>query len=200
MSGLRIVTRAPVLAVSLERAKAHLRVDSTDDDELITAMIGAAVHYAEAYMGRALVDTTLDLVLDTFPAGRKPLLLRRPPLIEFLGVFVADSDGDETEIEGIVVDDVAEPARLIAPDSGWPTGTRAASIRIRYRAGYVSYDAEASPPATAGDVPPDIAAAILLYVGSLYQVREDQTPGSMTTVPWSAEMILRQHRVELGMA
>jgi len=196
-TSLKVVARAPVLAVPLARARAHLRVDSSDDDELITSYVHAATQYAEAFMGRALVDTTYDMVLDAFPKGRA-LVLRRPPLIEFDGVYVLDADDAETALDGVTVD--LAGGRIIAPSGGWPRGTSEAGIRVRYRAGYVSYDADASPPATVGEVPPDIVGAILLYVGSLYQHREDQTPGAMTTIPWNAELMLRMHRVEIGMA
>ena len=195
---LKVVSRADVMAVTLERAKKHLRVDFSDDDALIAAYIPAAVGYAEAFMGRALVDTTYDLVLDAFPRGRQPLVLPRPPLIALDGVYVTDGDDNETPLDGIVVD--LAGGRLLAPSDGWPTGTSEASIRVRYRSGYVAYDAEASPPATAGEIPPDIVAALLLYLGALYQQRETLTPNAMTIVPWSAEQLLRMHRVERGMA
>jgi uncharacterized phiE125 gp8 family phage protein len=194
----QLVSRAPVLPVALDRAKAHLRIDVSDDDDLISDMIKAAADYAEGFLGRTLVDTTYDLVLDAFPKNRAPLALPRPPLIDLDGVYVLDADDNETALDGVVVD--RANSRLIAPGNGWPTGTGEASIRVRYRAGYVSYDAESSPPATEGAVPSAIVAALLLTIGSLYQHREDQAPTAMTTVPLSAERLLRMYRVELGMA
>jgi len=194
----QMVSRAPVLPVSLERAKQHLRVDVSDDDDLITDMIKAAADYAEGFMGRTIVDTTYDLVLDGFPKNRVSLALPRPPLIALGGVYLLDADDNETTLAGVVVD--LAGGRLIAPSGGWPTATSEASVRVRYRAGYVSYDAEASPPATEGAVPSAIVAGLLLYIGSLYQQREDQTPTAMTTIPLSAERLLRMYRIELGMA
>lgn len=43
------------LAITLARAKAHLRVDHDADDELITAYIGAATEQAEHVLGREIV-------------------------------------------------------------------------------------------------------------------------------------------------
>jgi len=195
---LVVVSRAPAAAVPLTLAKQHLRVDTNDDDALITGYITAAVGHAERFMGRTLVDTTYDLVLDAFPKGRDALVLPRPPFIALTSVSVLNSDETETEIDGILVDTAG--GRLIAPSSGWPTGTTKSSIRVRYRAGYLTYDAEASPPATSGEIPGDIVAALLLYIGSLYQQREDSAPTAMTEIPWNANQLLRMHRVERGMA
>lgn len=201
MTGLVVVSPPPLPAVTLAEAKLHLRVDHSDEDALIGAFIAAATRYAEAFMGRTLVDTTFDLVLDKFPTARQPIVLPRPPLIAVEGIYLAgDGSPAETEMLGYVVDSASQPARILAPSIGWPTGTLEASIRIRYRAGYVSYDALASPPVTAGEVPRDIAAALLLYIGSLYQQRENAAPNAMTTIPWGAEQLLRMHRVEMGMA
>lgn len=194
---IAVITPAAVFPVTLAEAKAHLRVDTTDDDTLIGGMIAAATGYAERFIGRTLVDTTYDLVLDTFPTGRRPLIVPRPPLIAVTGIFVTDSEGDEAELAGSSTDLVG--GRLLAPASGWPTGTTEASIRVRYRAGYMQITDE-SPLTTSGDVPDDIKAAVLLYLGSLYLQRETLAPGAMAIVPWSAEQILRQHRVEMSLA
>lgn len=194
---IAVITPAAVFPVTLAEAKAHLRVESSDDDTLIGGMIAAATGYAERFMGRTLVDTTYDLVLDTFPTGRRPIIVPRPPLIEVTGIFVTDSEGDEAELAGSSTDLVG--GRLLAPASGWPTGTTEASIRVRYRAGYMRIVDE-SPLTTSGDVPDDIKAAVLLYLGSLYLQRETLAPGAMAIVPWSAEQILRQHRVEMSLA
>jgi len=196
---LVVVSRAAVSAVSLALAKQHLRVDTDDEDTLITGYIAAAVGYAERFMGRTLIDTTYDLVLDVFPSGRNALTLPMAPLIALDSVTIVDAEDDtETELDGVIVDTAG--SRLIGPSSGWPTGTSEASIRIRYRAGYVTYNADASPPATSGEIPGDVVAALLLYIGSLYQQREDSAPTAMTTIPWSARQLLRMHRIERGMA
>ena len=43
------------LAITLARAKAHLRVDHDADDDLINAYIGAATEQAEHVLGREIV-------------------------------------------------------------------------------------------------------------------------------------------------
>ena len=53
--------------MSLTEAKLHLRVEVTDDDALITALISAARQYAETLTQRQFVTATWKLVLDSFP-------------------------------------------------------------------------------------------------------------------------------------
>jgi len=53
--------------VTLADAKAHLKVDSTDDDALIASLITAARARAEWHTGRALVTQSWTLWLDAWP-------------------------------------------------------------------------------------------------------------------------------------
>ena len=76
----RSLTRetAPALEpVTLAEAKAHLRVDISDDDDLITAIIKAAREYCEEYLDRTLVHTQWTMRMDAFPWEFK---LPRPPM------------------------------------------------------------------------------------------------------------------------
>jgi uncharacterized phiE125 gp8 family phage protein len=196
--GLNVVVPASILPVTLAAAKAHVRADSDDDDALLSGMIAGATGYAERFLGRALVEQTFNLTLDAFPTGGRPIVVPRPPLIEVLGIFVLDADDVEEELTGFRVDTAQHPGRIFPPAANWPTGTRPAGIRIAYRAGYIRM--EGSPPAAVGDIPADIHAALLLYVGSLYLQRETLVAGGMAEVPWSAEQLLRNHRVEIGLA
>ena len=72
-----------------------------------------------------------------------------------------------------------------------------ASVRVRFRAGYIN---NGTSPAT-GAVPYDILAAIKLIFSDLYENREDTVIGrTAVPLPRGAERLLRMHRVELGMA
>jgi len=65
---LTIVTPPAEEPVTLTEAKNHLRVDLSDDDSLISALIVAAREHAEAITRRAFITQTLKLSLDAFPA------------------------------------------------------------------------------------------------------------------------------------
>lgn len=201
MSALVLVEGPESFPVTLDEAKRHLRVNFSDDDELITAYIGAATAWAESFMGRALVGQTYDYFIDEFPDG--PIQLPRPPLIH-VEEFVSPVGGDS--FANYSVDYSRDPARLYVPNGGeWPSLTYddgANAARIRFRAGYFDdTDSPAYEGAYNGSIPDDIRCAILIYVANLYANRESIVIGvSATEVPWSAEALLRRHRVETSLA
>lgn len=210
MMALKLVTAPASEPVTLEQAKQHLREDSDDFNEQIEVFIEAATAYADGpsgFLGRALIDQTWDLYLDAFPAvtvvGTRNVYaieIPLPPLIEVLGVFYLDSNGAEQTFDAAsyTVDDASEPARIVLGSTGsWPTIQEAANaVRVRFRAGYLDQN---SPDAE--NVPGNIKAAILIMVGDLYQNRESSVIGqTVTKIPWSAEALLRRHRIYLSLA
>jgi uncharacterized phiE125 gp8 family phage protein len=64
---LKLVTPPAEEPVTLAVAKAHLRVDISDDDTLIPYYLAAARRLCEKEVRRAFVTSTWDLVLDGFP-------------------------------------------------------------------------------------------------------------------------------------
>lgn len=68
---IEVVTPPASEPVSLTEAKLHLRVDSADDDALITGLIKTAREHVEDHTGRALVTQQLILWLDRFPCSSR---------------------------------------------------------------------------------------------------------------------------------
>lgn len=68
---MRLTLTAPpaVEPLALADAKTHLRVDITDDDTLITALITAARRYCESALKQALITQSWTLYLDSFPSA-----------------------------------------------------------------------------------------------------------------------------------
>lgn len=195
---VRVITPPTEYPLTLAEVKAHLRVDHTDEDTMITAYLAAATAHAEKFMGRALITQTLELVLDSFYDAQ--IMIPMPPLQSVVSVRYDDAAGDEqtlVENTDYVVDTASQPGWVVAVDETWPTTIDTVnSVRIRFIAGYATAD---SPPVE--NVPFDIKAAILLMTGSLYEHRETMIAGvSVAMMPWSAEQLLRQHRVELALA
>jgi uncharacterized phiE125 gp8 family phage protein len=75
-------TAPAVEPVTLAEAKAHLRVDTADDDTYITGLIRAAREWCEQYLDRTLVNTQWVMRFDRFPPdGTHDIELPRPPMV-----------------------------------------------------------------------------------------------------------------------
>lgn len=177
--------------VSLAECKAHLRVDTADEDALITAMALAAREYCEEFTGLALSLRTLELAIDAYPANDDPIELPFGPVREIVSVATNGIPLDEATY---MLDDYAAPAALWPADT-WPAITAATNaVAVRYVAGYGLHDMQDMP------LPWSIRAALLLVLGTLYEHREETTDRAVAALPLGVEALLRPHRVRLGMA
>lgn len=196
---LKLITPPATYPVSLIEAKAHLRVDFSDDDALIEIFRKAATVDVENFCGRAFIDQTWDYYADAFPVAE--IKIPKPPLIEVIGVFSLDSDGAEQEFatSGYRVDTASELARItLAYGGSWPTLQAVSNaVRVRFRAGYLD---DNSPQAA--NVPEPIKVAILLTIGNYYANRETIVIGQTATILPVVENLLRRgdYRVHTAMA
>lgn len=171
------VTVAPTSEpVTLTEAKAHLKVDYSDDDTYITTLITVARQMVEEYTGRALMLQTIKQVLPGFPAYSyrntdMEIRLFKPVLNSLTSVKYYDSDNvlqtlySSSDTSKLIVDTLREPARLYpSPDNPYPsTYGRPDAVEIIFDAGW----------STASDVPVALKQAMLLLVGDMYERRED---------------------------
>jgi len=183
-----LVTAPAVEPVTLAEAKAHLRVDISNDDALITAQIVAARNMAEAITHRAFVTQTWDLYLDSWPS--RALQLPFPPLQSVTSVkYYSDSAAEQTLTgSNYQVDIASEPGRLILiSGSSWPGDSLrdANGVIVRFVAGY----------GLAAAVPQIFKQAILLIVGQFYENRENAMPMRLAEAPMAAMALLWQDRV-----
>lgn len=157
--------------VTLAEAKAHLRVDHTADDTLITALIVAATQEAEQYTGRSLALNTWTLMLDAFPTSEIRLLW--PTVTAVTAVSYVDTAGATQTLDAAdyVLDDHSEPAWLLpAVDTEWPnTYDSANAVSITYTAGLGTSCPEA------------VKAWIKLRIGTLYEFREAAISGTIVS-------------------
>jgi len=101
MPGLKVITPAATLAVPLQVAKNHMKIDTTVDDDLITMYLTAATDKIEGFLGRSLVNKSFVQALDYFPhrghhhSGRHPLEIKisRSPLAQVSKVEYFDLTG-----------------------------------------------------------------------------------------------------------
>jgi len=173
--------------VTLIEAKNHLRVDHGDDDSLISALLQAAREWCEGYQGRAYMQRTITLKLDTF---YDMLELPDPPLVSVTSVQYVDTDGNTQTLGSTyyTVDTTSEPGRIhLAYNQTWPQHRDIPhAVTITFVAGYSSRAA----------VPARFKAAIKLLLGHLYEHREVVTELALKKVPMAVESLLNIDRVE----
>lgn len=182
----------PAEPITLAQAKLHLKVDVSDDDDLIEALIRAAREWAENYTRRSFVERTLELRLDCFP---RLILLPRGPVRELVSLQYLDQGGDLQDVPASLyqTDLYAEPAR-IAPVFGavWPVPQFGAlnAVVATYRAGYEP--GTESPTDYAENIPSAIKAALKLLVGHWYEHREAVVLANVqaTEVPLAVKSVL----------
>lgn len=188
--GLTQSTPPTTEPLTLTEAKAHCRIDHTDDDTLLGLYIGAARADVETFTGRQLVTATWDYTLAAFPASRC-LVLPRPPLASVTHIKYLDSNGDTQTVsaDDYTVFTDTEPG-YVELDHGesWPSTYSASNaVQIRFIAGY----------GVESVVPDLLKAALGLLVEHLYENREPVAIGvAVASIPLTVEHILWQYRIK----
>jgi uncharacterized phiE125 gp8 family phage protein len=100
-----LLTAPAVEPISLAEAKAFLRVEHDDDDDVIAALIAGARIYVEAQTRRALITQSWRLTRDAWPQTGK-IAVRPAPLQSLEAVRVYDGQATplEVDVEAFVVD------------------------------------------------------------------------------------------------
>lgn len=168
--GLTLFEAPAAQPVSLERAKAHLRIDSTDEDIAVQGMLDAATQMIdgpEGNYGLALITQTWDLWLDEFPyCSGVAIELPLRPVQSVTYLKYTDSDGvlQTSDSADYLLDNKSNPPVLVpAYSTNWPsTRDIGNAVNVRFVAGFGD---------VASDVPPRIVQAILLTVGHWYENR-----------------------------
>ena len=184
---LTLVTAPAVEPLTLAEAKGHLRVTTTDEDALITALIVAAREYAETFTRRALITQTWDLTLDSFPSE---IVMPMPALQSVTSITYIDVDGASQTLPTTeyTVDIKSAPGRIVeAYGKAWPT-TRPVinAVTVRFVAGY----------GLAVSVPKSIVQGMLMHIGHMFANRESVNIGNISSeVPMTTEYLYMPHRV-----
>lgn len=153
---LQLITPPTALPLDLIEAKLQARVDVTDDDALISALVGAATNYAEGLTSKQLVAACWKQIMDSFPGyetdcapyGRtfslpgNAIQLFRHPVIQVVSVQYVGMDGTTQTVDPAIytVDYSTEPVR-IAPVFGavWPIPKpQIGSVWVIFDAGYAA--------------------------------------------------------------
>ena len=157
--------------VSLADAKAHLRVDVTDDDALITRLITGARSELERGLGRAFVTQSYTYFLDNWPRGfAVPLPVAPVQSIDQARIYALDDTFTILPVSSYLLDGQGSPPRLIRRGTlPWLAPQRPGNgIAIDFTAGH-----GAQPT----DVPAALRIATLILVAHWYEHRQLSEPG-----------------------
>jgi len=180
---LQLTTPPSTEPVTLAEAKAHLKVDTTDDDTLISSLIAAARARAEWHTHRAFIAQGWTLWRDAWPAnGIFEIPLSPLQSVTAVTSYALDDAATIFDTSTYLVDTASEPARIAFDCDTAPSNLRRINaIAIAFTAGY---------GAATTDVPEPIRRAILAIVADLYIHRGDDTP-----TPDTALALLAPYRV-----
>jgi len=209
---IKVISPPAGYPVTLDEAKAFLRVTWATEDALIDGLIEAATDQIERYIRRALINRTYTQTTDTFFGNRElpdwegvvqmPIAafstgvieLWYPPLVSVEEVRGIAEDGTPTVFPSTnYVVDMSTPdiyGRLaLQPGAALPADLRYVnSMEVDYIAGY-----GANPE----DVPQSIRQGILRLINYLYNNRGDcSSDGGDPISASGAEGFVNRYRVE----
>ena len=174
-------TGPAVEPVTVAEAKAHLRVDTSDDDTYIGTLITAAREWCEQYLDRTLINTQWVMRFDKFPdSGIEPVELPRPPMVAsgtataVTVTFTQEAGPTSTySTAEYRVDRLATPGSILPIyGSTWtPHRQDDNAISVTWWAGY---------GAGGSSVPAAIRHAILMLVGHWYEFRTSVLTGGIS--------------------
>jgi len=187
--------------VSLEEAKAHLRVDHDDDNDYIESLVDVATATIDGpagWLGRCLVEQTLEWRGPGFAPcdGRLPY----PPVISVESVKYDDNVGAEQTVPNgnyRVVGQPSQPRLILAFGASWPSARcDDEAVRVRYVAGWpVETEGDGEDAVTTWTGPAPIRHAILLMVSQLYENREAASETPQAELPFAVTALLAPYRV-----
>lgn len=166
---LRLITKPVGDVLTLDEAKAQLRVIGDHEDELIQRLLDTEIERMDGPYGvieRALLTQVWELIENAFPAERE-IELPLPPLqsvdeISYVDVHgntqILPADQYEVDIYGLV-------GRIaLKPSASWPATEKGLNkVVIRFTCGYGEADV----------VPLSLKHAMLLRMSHHYEYREN---------------------------
>ena len=185
---LNRATDPAVEPVSVSEAKAHLRVDTDDDDTYIGTLITAARQWAETYLDRSLIYTQWEMKLDMFPWE---IEMPRPPMAQ---------DGTTTAVSiTYTLNESLGTATLSTSEYRVDRASTPGVARTNYGGSWPSHLADQNSVtvtwwggygASGSDVPAAIRHAILMHVGHLYERRLAADNVASNEVPFGVKALL----------
>ena len=177
----KLKTDATTEPITTAQAKAHCNITTSDDDTYIDILIKAARQKVESDTGRAFINQSWYLYLDSFPVSSgTALYLPMSPMSAVTAIKYTDTaDAEQTWSSAYYDADTAhEPGRVL-PKYGYtyPTDVKdkPSCVQVEYVSGYgANIGAAALLPAT-------MTQALYLLVSHWYENREVIITGTIVS-------------------
>lgn len=152
--------------ITLDEAKAHLRIEHDSEDDLLNALITTAREYLETQTQLALVTQSWRLSLDNWPKDQC-LILKKSPVqsIDQIEQFDENGSAELISINNMILDGNAHPARLYTSEQSNPQPA-INGIEITFTAGF----------GNASDVPDMLKRAMLIHIAHMFEFRGVVSP------------------------
>lgn len=201
MQNVTITTQPAVEPVTLTETKQFLRLDITDDDDLISDLIITARQLCEEHTRRKFINTGITLALDGFPNreremwwggvkqlpitelydGSSKIRLPFPPAVSVTSITTFDDDSNAAVVSPSIYRLDTDGNILLNDGEIWPVDLRDRdAVRIVYVCGY---------GASGVSVPAPINHAIKMTAAAMYDDR------NCFMVPEGAARLLAPYRV-----
>ncbi len=213
--GTQLLTVPTIEPITTTEAKAFLRVDDSDEDSLIDALIKSARKYTENFIDKALITQTWVMWMDGFPRTRnrgsaepwwdgvregaisslhnkvlREIFIPKAPLQSITSVITIDPEDAETTFSAVnyIVDIYSPRGRIVLRDGGvWPSDLREANaVKITFITGYGD---------AASAIPDDIITAMKQLIAHWFEHREAVSESSMTEVPMTVKLLLDSYKL-----
>ncbi len=93
----KVITEPTVEPITVTEVKEYARIDGSDEDSFLESAITSVRLATEEYLGRALIQQTIRLVMDEY--NERDLPLPRPPLISISSIQTIDEDDTTTDFD-----------------------------------------------------------------------------------------------------
>ena len=173
------VTTAPSIEpITNSDVKTYARIDGSSENTLINGFIQAVREATEKFLGRALINQTITVSMDSWPVS--PIELPRPPLVSVTEVRTLGEDGSEAvySSDNYFIRTNPEPGQLVIKfEKTEPINTDRyfGGYEVEYVAGYGS---------SVDNIPEAIRLGMTLWVADVYENRVpiSEPPGIVKTI------------------
>jgi uncharacterized phiE125 gp8 family phage protein len=189
------VNDVPVSVLPIDGFKAHLRMGSgfgteSLQDNVLESFLRAAIAAIEARTGKALIARDFHWVVRQW-ARSDCVVLPIAPVTAIVAVVLIDAQGGETPLDLSdfrLVHNALEP-KLEAVSGSLPTPVSGGAVRVRLTAGF---------GAQWGNLPSDLAQAVMMLAAHFYEHRDATTLGA-GCMPFGVSSLIERYRlVRLG--